>query len=75
MNIKKIVQRRIRERLGDVDLAGDVNAVVAANVNEPSSTTSVSSRQTVVQRSGRKRARRLPDDANAQEAPNLDQSK
>jgi hypothetical protein len=54
MNIKKVVQRRIRERIGGVDLAGDVNAVVAANVNESSSTTSVSSRQTVVQRSTKK---------------------
>ena len=54
MQINKIIRRRIRERLGDVDLAGDVNAVVAANVNEPSSTTHVSSRQTVVQRSGAK---------------------
>jgi hypothetical protein len=55
MNIKKVVQRRIRERIGDVDFAGDVNAVVAANVNESKSTTSVSSRQTVVQRSGDKK--------------------
>ena len=55
MRIKKIINRRIRERLGNVDFAGDVNAVVAANVNEPSSTTSVSSRQTVVQRTGARR--------------------
>jgi len=54
MNIHKILQRRIRKRLGDVDFAGDVNAVVAANVNEPSSTTKVSSHQTVVRRSGKK---------------------
>lgn len=57
MNIKKVLQRRIRERIGDVDLASDVNAVVAANVNEPSSTTKVSSHQTVVQRSGAKQAK------------------
>lgn len=56
MNIKKVLQRRIRERIGDVDLASDVNAVVAANVNE-SSTTEVSSHQTVVQRSGAKQAK------------------
>jgi hypothetical protein len=54
MNINKILRRRIRERIGDVDFAGDVNAVVAANVNESSSTTKVSSHQTVVQRSGKK---------------------
>jgi len=52
MRISKIINRRVRERLGHVDFAGDVNAIVAANVNEPSSTTSVSSRQTVVQRTG-----------------------
>jgi hypothetical protein len=68
MNIKKVVQRRIRERIGDVDFAGDVNAVVAANVNEPSSTTSVSSRQTVVQRSGAKQSREQPTDPD-QEVP------
>jgi hypothetical protein len=56
MRISKIINRRIRERLGNVDFAGDVNAVVAANVNEPSSTTSVSSRQTVVQRTGVRQA-------------------
>ena len=69
MRINKIINRRIRERLGHVDFAGDVNAVVAANVNEPSSTTSVSSRQTVVQRTGARRgnereahrAEELPD--------------
>jgi hypothetical protein len=52
MQIGKIIRRRIQERLGDVDLAGDVNAVVAANVNESSSTTHVSSEQTVIRRSG-----------------------
>ena len=69
MNIKKVVQRRIRERIGDVDFAGDVNAVVAANVNEPSSTTSVSSRQTVVQRSGAKQSREQATDQPDQEVP------
>jgi hypothetical protein len=56
MNIKKIVQRRIRERIGDVDVTGDVNAVVAANVDEPSSRTHVSSHQTVVHLAGAKQA-------------------
>lgn len=42
----------IRRRLGE---AGAVNAVVAANVNEPGpSTVRVSSKQRIVQRSGRK---------------------
>jgi len=66
MRIKKIINRRIRERLGNVDFAGDVNAVVAANVNEPSSTTSVSSRQTVVQRTGARRGNKREETSTPQ---------
>jgi hypothetical protein len=73
MRINKIINRRIRERLGNVDLAGDVNAVVAANVNEPSSTTSVSSRQTVVQRTGARRASQR-EETSAPHTGNTDQS-
>lgn len=47
MKIRKVIRRR----LGD---AGAVNAVVAANVNEPGpSVVRVSSKQRIVQRSGR----------------------
>jgi hypothetical protein len=53
MKINKVIRRRLRERLRGVDVAGDLNAVIAANVNEPGSSTHVSSKQTVVQRSGR----------------------
>ena len=53
VNLRKIVQRRIRKDGGGVGLAADVNAAVAANVNEPgSSHTHVSTRQRIVQRSG-----------------------
>jgi hypothetical protein len=52
MNIRKVIQRRIRHASDGVDVAGDVNAAVSANVNEPGQTTHVSSKQTVVQRSG-----------------------
>jgi hypothetical protein len=45
VNIAKIVRRRIRGRAGGVDLDGDVNAVVAANVGRDSSVTHVSSHQ------------------------------
>jgi hypothetical protein len=46
------VRKVIRRRLGE---AGAVNAVVAANVNEPGpSKVRVSSKQRIVQRSGRK---------------------
>ena len=72
MRLNKIINRRIRERLGNVDFAGDVNAVVAANVNEPSSTTSVSSRQTVVQRTGAKRGHRR-EETSAPQTGNTDQ--
>ena len=34
MQIRKVIQRRIRRRGGGVDFAGDVNAVVSANVGE-----------------------------------------
>ena len=47
MNFAKIVRRRIRERADGVDLAGDVNAVVATNVGRDGSATHVSSHQRV----------------------------
>lgn len=55
MKIKKIIQRRIRHAGKGVQVVGDVNAVIAANVNEGNSRTRVStrSRQRIVQRSGR----------------------
>jgi hypothetical protein len=55
VNLKKIIQKRIRHQSGGVNAAGDVNAVVSANVGEGSSRTHVStrSRQRIVQRSGR----------------------
>ena len=37
----------------DVSIARGINAVVAVNVNEPHSRTSVSSRRRIVQRSGK----------------------
>jgi hypothetical protein len=47
VNFAKILRRRIRERADGVDLAGDVNAVVATNVGRDSSVTHVSSHQRV----------------------------
>ena len=52
MNIRKLIEKRIRHSSGGVDVVGDVNAVIAANVDERGSTSQVSSRQRVVQRSG-----------------------
>jgi hypothetical protein len=45
MNIRKIVNERFRKQLGGVDVAADVNAVIAANVGEKDQVTQVSSRQ------------------------------
>jgi hypothetical protein len=47
VNFAKIVRRRIRERADGVDIAGDVNAVVASNIGRDSSVTHVSSQQRV----------------------------
>ena len=48
MRITELIQRRIRERGGAVDIAGDVNAAIAGNVGErPSTATRVSSKQLV----------------------------
>ena len=50
MNIHKIIRRRFRRVEDGLDVAGDVHAVVAANVGERgSSVTHVSSKQTVQQ--------------------------
>jgi hypothetical protein len=54
MRIKKLIQRRIRRHGNGVDLAGDVNAAIAANVGERGAHTHVSSSQRVVQRSSNK---------------------
>lgn len=57
MKVRKLIQKRLRHEGSGVNLAGDVNAAVSANVNEPGpSHTHVSSRQRVIQRSGRTRA-------------------
>ena len=53
MNLRKVINRRIRRKTAGFDVQGDVNAVVAANVNERGTTTAASNRQTVVQRSGK----------------------
>ena len=47
MKLHKVIQRRIRRSGEGVDLVGDVNAAISANVGEKSSTTHVSSRSTV----------------------------
>jgi hypothetical protein len=45
VEIRKVIQRRIRRRAEGIDVAADVNAAIAANVGERRASTSVSSRQ------------------------------
>ena len=54
MNLRKVIQRTLRHSKDGVNVAGGLNAVVNANVNEPGeSRTSVRSRTRIVQRNGR----------------------
>jgi hypothetical protein len=55
MEIRKIIQRRIRRSAGGVDFVGDVNAAISGNVGESSSHSRVSSRSSVSAQSGRQR--------------------
>ena len=54
VNLRKVIQRTLRHSKDGVNVAGGLNAVVNANVNEPGeSRTSVRSRTRIVQRNGR----------------------
>ena len=55
MQIRKIIERRIRRNANGIDLVGDVNAAISANVGESSSTSHVSSRSSVSAQSVRQR--------------------
>ena len=54
MRFSKLIQRRIRKHGNGVDLVGDVNAAIAANVGERGAHTTTSSTQRIVQRSSTK---------------------
>ena len=45
MEIRKAIQRRIRFKQENVDVSGDVNVALAANVGERGAVTHVSSQQ------------------------------
>ena len=63
MKVRKLIQERIRHSSDGVNVVGDVNAAVAANVNEPGPThTHVSTRQRVVHRSGGQAPKRQAGD-------------
>jgi hypothetical protein len=54
LKFRKIISKPFRHEGKDASVAGGLNAVVSANVNEPGrSHTRVSSRQRIVQRNGR----------------------
>jgi hypothetical protein len=53
MKFSEVIRRRIRHSKDGVNVVADVNAAVTGSVNEPGRRTSVSTRQTVVQRNGR----------------------
>ncbi len=54
MKINRVIQRKVRRNEDGVSVAADVNATIAANVNESKGQhTRVSSYQRVVQRNGR----------------------
>jgi hypothetical protein len=54
VKFRKVIQRAIRHDKDGVSVAGGLNAVVNANVNEPGETkTSVRSHTRIVQRNGR----------------------
>ena len=55
MRIRKVIDKKIRSRRGDVNVAGDIQGVIAANVNEPgTNVVSSTSHNRIVQRSDRR---------------------
>ena len=54
MKINRVIRRKLKGDSEGQGIAGGVNAVIAANINEPGhSHTSVSSKQRIVQRGGK----------------------
>jgi hypothetical protein len=51
VQIRKLIERSIRERRDGVDVAADVNAAISINVGEQGATTRVSGTQRVAPRS------------------------
>jgi hypothetical protein len=63
MQIRKMLERRIRRQSNGVDVVGDLTAAIAGNVGEDSSTTHVSVRSSVSAPSGTEEQGRHADDA------------
>ena len=55
MRIRKVIDKKIRSRKNGMNVVGDIQGVIAANVNEPgTSIVSSTSHNRIVQRSGRR---------------------
>jgi hypothetical protein len=63
VNIRRVIERRFRYQNKGVNAAGEVSAVISANVGTGSSRSHVSarSRQRIVQRSGRTHVNEEPE--------------
>jgi hypothetical protein len=72
MNFLRVISKRIRREESGVQIAGDVNAVLSANVGKRGSTSRVTStqRSRVVQRSHRQEADETPAADNEDEDRN-----
>jgi hypothetical protein len=54
MRIRRVIQKPIQHQSNGIDLAGDLNAAISANVNEPQAQTHLRTRSSnrIVQRGG-----------------------
>jgi hypothetical protein len=68
MKVRKVIRKRVRHESPGSQVNADINAVVAANVNEPGSRNVVRSRSRIVQRSGTsKETSRKPSEGGEQD--------
>ncbi|HYH27437.1 MAG TPA: hypothetical protein VEA19_01530 [Actinomycetota bacterium] len=61
MEFRRVIRKRIHRDEEGVQVDGDVNAVISVNVGDDGSSTSTSSHQRIVQRSGPGSRRRKDD--------------
>lgn len=58
MKVRRVIKRTIDHEEDGVNVKGGINAVIAANVGEKSTSTHVSSKQRIVQRSSSRKQQR-----------------
>lgn len=62
MKLRKVINRRMRHEGGGLDIVADINNAIAGNVDEADANrVSVSSTQSIVQRSGSRRRKESHD--------------